>query len=87
MIAMIKSFSKTDTDPLETAEARSLIESERHISKLRSKLDYLRQMAETHCIQDSTESIHMANTVTERDFTIELGDNTSPHITEPFVKD
>ena len=29
----------------------------------------------------------MANTVTERDFTIERGDNTSPHITEPFAKD
>jgi hypothetical protein len=71
MIAMIKSFRETDTDPIETAEARSLIESERRISKLRSKLDYLRQMAETHSIQDTTESIHMANTVTERDFTIE----------------
>jgi hypothetical protein len=87
MIAMIKSFSKTDTDPLETAEARSLIESERRISKLRSKLDYLRQIAEMHSIQDTMESIHMANIVTERDFTIEQGNNTSPRITEPFAKD
>jgi hypothetical protein len=56
MIAMIKSFSETDTDPLETAKARSLIESERRISKLRSKLDYLRQITETRSIQDTIDT-------------------------------
>jgi len=87
MIAMIKNFNETDTDPIETAKTCSLIESERRISKLRLKLEYLHQIAETHSTQDKTESIHMANTVTERDFTIERGDNTSPRITEPFAKD
>ena len=41
MIAMIKNFNETDTDPIETAETCSLIESERRILKLRSKLEYL----------------------------------------------
>ena len=46
MIALIKSFEDTNTDPLETAEATSLIESERRLSKLKYQLEYLRQIAQ-----------------------------------------
>ena len=69
------------------AEVGSLIESERRVSKLRSKLDYLRQIAQTQPTYADNGSIHITNTVTERDFAIDRGDNNSPRITNPFAEE
>jgi hypothetical protein len=46
MVALIKNFTTTATDPLEMAETHNLLESEQRITKLKSKLEYLRQMAQ-----------------------------------------
>jgi hypothetical protein len=86
-ITIIKSFSETDEDPIEMAEAGNLVESKRCMSRLRSKLDYLHQIAQTQPTHTNDGSIHITNTVTERDFTIDRGNNTSPRITNPFVED
>lgn len=87
MVALIKSFNQTDSDPLELAEAQSLIDSERRIADLKSKLDYLRNMATTQTPENEDPNIHIANIVTEQEFTIDRGDNTSPRLTNPFTEE
>jgi hypothetical protein len=86
MVALIKNLP-TATDPLEMAETHDLLESEQRITKLKSKLEYLRQMAQVQPVQTDEPSIHTANTVTEQEFTIDRGDNNSPRITDPFAEE
>ena len=85
MIALIKSFEDTNTDPLETAEATSLIESERRLSKLKYQLEYLRQIAQEQSPPQEMPNICTMNIVTEQEFSINRGDNTSPRMTDPFA--
>jgi hypothetical protein len=84
MITLIKSFTETDTDPLETAEAQSLINSKRRIRHLKLKLDHLHDMATAQTPENDQPNIHATNAIIEQEFTINRGDNTSPRITNLF---
>ena len=86
MIAIIQNCQDTDTDPLDVATAHTLIDSERRITSLRSKLTHLRRIAAEHQPPDTPQNtpIHMANAVTSQDFTIDRGENTTTRISNPF---
>jgi len=69
MIALIKSYTET--------AAAHLINSERRLTALHTKLDHLRSLAMETPSQDSTPSIHYTNTVTDQEFSIQHGENNS----------
>ena len=87
MITLIKSFNQMNSDPLEMAKAQSLITSECWTASLKSKLDYLCDMATTQTPENKDPNIHMVNIVTEQEFTLDRGDNTSSQLTDPFTDD
>lgn len=72
-------------DPVEMAEAQCLIESERRLTQLKTKLDYLRQMArDSNPTNEEVPPILATNSVTDREFKIDRGVNTSIRLTNPF---
>jgi hypothetical protein len=86
-IAIIQSFQDTNTNPLDIAATHSLINSERRLSNLRTKLDHLWQMASPTSDHDNTTHVHVANVVSNQDFAIDRGDNTSTQISDPFTSE
>jgi hypothetical protein len=86
--AIIALINKTDdNDALKTIEVQNLIDSKHRITHLKSKLDQLYYIAQTQTPQENEPLIHAANVVTDQEFTIDRGDNTSLQATNPFAND
>lgn len=84
---VIHSIRDTDADPLETAEATRLIDSEKRISQLHKKLTYLRELALDQDTESNKPQVFHTNTVTDREFKIDRGVNESKRFTDPFSED
>jgi RNase H-like domain found in reverse transcriptase/Reverse transcriptase (RNA-dependent DNA polymerase)/Integrase zinc binding domain len=85
MIARITTSKEKDEDPVETAEVQQLIKSERRLTQLKTKWEYLRQMAQDSKSEDGeTTAILATNTVTDKEFKINRGENKTMRATNPF---
>jgi hypothetical protein len=84
-IAIIQNLQDTDTDPLDTAATYNLVNNERQLLNLRAKFEHLRQMAAPDMNSNKDPSIHMANIVSNQEFTIDCGENNSTRISDPFA--
>lgn len=85
MMALIQAYRDTNDEPVQTAEAHRLMQSERRISNLKSKLQRLREAAAQQDPEDA--EVHLTQMPNEEAFKLNRMPKVTRRDTNPFSEE